>query len=100
MAPEAQLLAMKVFSNNPDGNEYCYDDDVIAAIEDSVAHKADVINMSLGATAGFVDENNPEQIAIKMQRIMVLWLLFQQETQQFQRQTTDGMIRRQITWEQ
>lgn len=65
VAPEAQLLAMKVFSNNPDGNEYCYDDDVIAAIEDSVAHKADVINMSLGATAGFVDENNPEQIAIK-----------------------------------
>lgn len=64
VAPEAQLLAMKVFSNNP-GGAGAYDDDVIAAIEDSVLHGADVINMSLGSTAGFQDENDPEQQAVK-----------------------------------
>lgn len=64
VAPEAQLLAMKVFSNNPETHG-AYDDDVIAAIEDSVLHGADVINMSLGSTAGFQDPNDPEQLAVK-----------------------------------
>ena len=32
VAPEAQLLAMKVFSNNPE-IKGAYDDDIIAAIE-------------------------------------------------------------------
>lgn len=64
VAPEAQLLAMKVFSNNP-GSESAYDDDIVAAIEDSVLHGADIINMSLGSSAGFQDENDPTQIAIK-----------------------------------
>lgn len=35
VAPDAQLLAMKVFSNNG-SIKGCYDDDLIAAIEDSV----------------------------------------------------------------
>ncbi|MFA9397209.1 MAG: S8 family serine peptidase [Clostridiaceae bacterium] len=64
VAPEAQLLAMKVFSNNPD-NGGAYDDDIIAAIEESVLHGADVINMSLGSSSGFQDEDAPEQIAVK-----------------------------------
>lgn len=64
VAPEAQLLAMKVFSNNPN-TKSAYDDDIIAAIEDSVLHGADVINMSLGSDAGFQDADNPTQIAIK-----------------------------------
>lgn len=63
VAPEAQLLAMKVFSNDPN-NQGAYSDDIIAAIEDSVIHKADVINMSLGSTAAFQDADDPEQKAI------------------------------------
>ncbi|GAA0783702.1 S8 family serine peptidase [Hathewaya limosa] len=66
VAPEAQLLAMKVFSNNPEkGAEGAFSDDIVAAIEDSVEKGADIINLSLGADGGFVDENDPEQIAIK-----------------------------------
>lgn len=63
-APEAQLLAMKVFSNNPAFGS-AYNDDIAAAIESSVIHGADVINMSLGSSAGFVDPEDPEQLAIK-----------------------------------
>ncbi|WP_233558309.1 S8 family serine peptidase [Tessaracoccus sp. OH4464_COT-324] len=51
IAPNAQILAMKVFtndSNSPSGLE----DDIIAAIEDSVKHGADIINLSLGAPNG------------------------------------------------
>lgn len=64
VAPEAQLLAMKVFSNN---NEVkgAYSDDIIAAIEKSVELDADVINMSLGSSAGYRDDVDPEQVAIK-----------------------------------
>lgn len=65
IAPEAQLLAMKVFSNNPGNQESAYDDDLIAAIEDSVLHHADIINMSLGSVSGFEDPNDPDQKAIK-----------------------------------
>lgn len=64
VAPEAQLLAMKVFSNNPNYKS-AYNDDIVAAIEDSVAHGADVINMSLGSPAGYVDNNSPEQEAVE-----------------------------------
>ncbi|MBL4935450.1 S8 family serine peptidase [Clostridium sp. YIM B02515] len=64
VAPEAQLLAMKVFSNDPN-NTGAYTDDLVAAIESSVEHKADVINMSLGSPAGFQDPDDPEQLAVK-----------------------------------
>lgn len=64
VAPEAQVLGMKVFSNNPD-NPSAFADDIVAAIEDSVIYGADVINMSLGAPSGFVDANDSEQVAIK-----------------------------------
>lgn len=63
VAPEAQLLAMKVFSNNPDFGS-AFSDDIIAAIEDSVAHGADVINMSLGSSSGYVQSDSPEQDAV------------------------------------
>lgn len=64
VAPEAQLLAMKVFSNN---NRFstALDDDVIAAIEDSVKLGADVLNMSLGSPSGAADPNSPEEIVIR-----------------------------------
>ena len=64
VAPQAQLLAMKVFTNNP-GTSSAYDDDIIAAIEDSVKLGADVINMSLGSTSGFTDVNDPENQAVQ-----------------------------------
>lgn len=64
VAPETQLLAMKVFSN--DANiKGAYSDDIIAAIEDSIVLGADVINMSLGAPSGFQDSTDPEQQAVK-----------------------------------
>lgn len=63
VAPEAQLLAMKVFPNNGFGS--CREDDIIAAIEDSVAHGADIINMSLTTNPNFNDSNSMIQKAIK-----------------------------------
>ncbi|WRS29947.1 S8 family serine peptidase [Actinomycetaceae bacterium MB13-C1-2] len=53
MAPEAQLLAMKVFSNAPERRNQAFESDIVAAIEDSVRYGADVINMSLGSANGF-----------------------------------------------
>ncbi|QAA34825.1 S8 family serine peptidase [Clostridium manihotivorum] len=64
VAPEAQLLAMKVFSNNPQ-IQGAYSDDIVAAIEESVNQGADIINMSLGSTASFQEDDDPEQVAIK-----------------------------------
>ncbi|WP_300259799.1 S8 family serine peptidase [Clostridium sp.] len=64
VAPEAQLLAMKVFSNNPN-RQGAAEDDIVAAIEESVNQGADIINMSLGSSAGFQKEDDPEQIAVK-----------------------------------
>lgn len=67
VAPEAQLLAMKIFSNNP-SVKGAYDDDIIAAIEDSVAKGADIINMSLGSPNGFQDETSPVSKAVTKAR--------------------------------
>ena len=64
VAPEVQLLAMKVFSNGPLGDG-SYADDQIAAIDDSVALGADVINMSLGSPSGFRKDTDPTQKAIE-----------------------------------
>ncbi|MGB9679534.1 MAG: S8 family serine peptidase, partial [Minisyncoccia bacterium] len=64
VAPEAQLIAEKVFSNNPDFAS-AFSDDIVAGIDHAVAFGADVINMSLGATAGFVLPDDPEHVAIK-----------------------------------
>lgn len=63
IAPECQLLAMKVFGNGPSGTTTS--DIYIKAIDDAILLGADVINMSLGSQSGFVSPNEPEQIAIK-----------------------------------
>lgn len=63
VSPEAQLLALKVFGNDPNMGS-TWGDIYIKAIDDAIILGADVINMSLGSTASFVDENNPEQQAI------------------------------------
>lgn len=64
IAPNAQLLAMKVFSNDKERGSGAAADDIIAAIEDSVKHDADVINMSLGQTNGGVGEDSGERLAV------------------------------------
>ena len=50
VAQDAQLLIMKVFGDNSGG---AYDNDILAALDDSIKLGADAINMSLGTPAGF-----------------------------------------------
>lgn len=64
VAPEAQLLSQKVFSNYQ-GEVSGLSESILFAMNDSIAKKADVINLSLGSSAGYVDETNMEQYAIK-----------------------------------
>lgn len=52
VAPDAQLLVMKVFGKN--GGAYF--DDIAAALEDCYRLNVDAVNLSLGAPAGFCDE--------------------------------------------
>ncbi|WP_067728607.1 S8 family serine peptidase [Oceanobacillus damuensis] len=63
IAPEAQLLALKVFGNDPE-MQYTYGDIYIKAIDDAMKLGADVLNMSLGSASGFVDPESPEQVAV------------------------------------
>lgn len=63
VAPESQLLAMKVFSNDPNFPS-TYGDIYMTAIDDCVKLGVDVINMSLGSSASFVLPTDPEQIAL------------------------------------
>ena len=53
MAPDAQLLVMKVFGKAGGA----YTDDIVAAVEDAMTLGADVVNLSLGSAAGFTTEN-------------------------------------------
>lgn len=64
VAPEAQLLALKVFGNDP-GYGSTYGDIYVKAIDDSIKLGADVLNLSLGAPAGFVESESPEQKAVQ-----------------------------------
>ena len=63
VAPEAQILGLKVFGNDPEMPS-TYSDIYIKAIDDAIVLGADVINMSLGSTAAFVLPDDPEQKAI------------------------------------
>ena len=45
VAPDAQLLVMKVFGKNGGA----YESDYMAAIEDAIVLGADVVNLSLGS---------------------------------------------------
>ncbi|MBU5436974.1 S8 family serine peptidase [Tissierella sp. MSJ-40] len=64
IAPEVQILAMKIFSNNA-RKEGASEANIINAIEDAVTYGADVINMSFCSTAGFQDPKDGQQIAIQ-----------------------------------
>ncbi len=56
-APDAQILAMKIFSSK---EETTSSDIYLAALEDAYKLGADVINMSIGATSGFVEDDESE----------------------------------------
>ncbi len=51
MAPDAQIIVMKVFGAN--GGAYM--DDYVAAIEDAMILDCDVVNLSLGSDSGFTN---------------------------------------------
>jgi subtilisin family serine protease len=68
VAPEAQLMIMKVFSDTI-GDTGAYTEDILAALDDSVILGADVINMSLGSPSGFSYEED-ESIANVYDRIV------------------------------
>lgn len=63
VAPEAQLLAMKVFSNDPIYGT-TFSDIYLVAIDEAIRLGADVLNMSLGSTAGFYIPESAENIAL------------------------------------
>ncbi len=54
MAPDAQIIVMKVFGAS--GGAYM--DDIAAALEDAMALGCDVVNASLGSAAGFSSSNS------------------------------------------
>ncbi len=64
VAPEAQLLALKIFGNDPEMPS-TWGDIEIKAIDDAIKLGADVVNMSLGSSAAFVQPDAPEQLAIQ-----------------------------------
>ncbi|MGF2617982.1 S8 family serine peptidase [Rossellomorea vietnamensis] len=63
VAPEAQILGMKVFGNDPEMPS-TWSDIYVKAIDEAIILGADVINMSLGSTASFVNPEDPEQKAV------------------------------------
>lgn len=54
VAPDAQILAMKVFSEQGGGAEEV---SVVSALEDAMALGADIVNLSLGSDNGFAEDN-------------------------------------------
>ena len=54
MAPDAQIIVMKVFGATRAGAA----DDLVAALEDAMTLECDVANLSLGSTAGFSSADN------------------------------------------
>ena len=64
VAPEAQILAMKVFSNDPYTSGYTFGDILVKAIDESIIMGVDALNMSLGLTSSFVLPDDPEQEAV------------------------------------
>ena len=63
VAPEAQLLAMKAFSNSA-SSATTDSTNIIGAIDDSAKLGADVLNMSLGSTSGQQTDDDPEIVAV------------------------------------
>lgn len=64
VAPEAQLIIMKVFSTSLTDSS-TYSDTQCKAIEDSYKLGADAMNLSLGSPAGFVNNDDIVQVAFQ-----------------------------------
>ncbi len=60
VAPNAQIATMKIFSDIEQTARTSW---ILAALEDCVVLGVDVINMSIGTTAGFSRESDKEQIS-------------------------------------
>lgn len=60
VAPNAQLVAMKIFSDTESSARTSW---ILGALEDCVVLGVDVINLSIGTSCGFSTENEKEQIA-------------------------------------
>lgn len=58
VAPNAQLMIMKVFS---DGSGSTSDDIILAGIDDAVKLGADAVNLSLGSPAGFAEYGDEDE---------------------------------------
>ena len=69
VAPNAQLAIMKIFSDIEDSARTSW---ILAALEDCVVLEVDVINMSIGTTAGFSRERDQERISGVYDRIREL----------------------------
>ena len=67
VAPDAQLISMKVFSNDI---RYAttFSDIYIKAIDDAIKLGADAVNLSLGSPAGFNRENSMEEKVLRRAR--------------------------------
>lgn len=59
VAPNAQLVAMKVFSDKESGARSSW---ILAALEDAVTLQVDVINLSLGSSGGFSNAQDKEAV--------------------------------------
>ena len=66
VAPNAQLVSMKVFSDVMDTARASW---ILSALEDCVVLGVDVINMSLGTACGFARENDEEVLSGVYDRI-------------------------------
>ncbi len=70
IAPDAQILAMKVF---PDGNGGAPDSAIFCALEDALKLGADVVNLSLGSDNGFAHDDTPRsEIYAKMENAGII----------------------------
>lgn len=69
VSPNAQLAIMKIFSDIEDTARTSW---ILAALEDCVVLEVDVINMSIGTSAGFSRESDREQVTGVYDRIREL----------------------------
>ncbi|MBQ2242525.1 MAG: S8 family serine peptidase, partial [Clostridia bacterium] len=69
VAPNAQLAIMKIFSDIEDTARTSW---ILGALEDCVALEVDVINMSIGTSAGFSREGDKEKVTGVYDRIREL----------------------------
>ena len=73
VAPEAQLMICKVFTDDPDSRMLggAHEMDIIAALSDCATLGVDVINMSLGTSAGFsipAEKDNVNNVYGKLEK--------------------------------